>query len=330
MVSTPGLDRVRQVRWGLVLGTAAALMLATRVAEGALLGIGIALVFVYSLARRRVGWRALALAAAAFSFWSALTLVILHVQLGKWFTTGYSLDAMIHPWLVMKFGMPHPNEWKYGLPLATGSYCWWPCSIALGLAGLATVRGRSLSLVFGIAIGCVAFVAFCMAFEYNRGYDWGYGPRYFMPLLVPMGVGGGVALAPLVVAARARESAGRPALARGGPMALAAFAIASGWIRIVPLHWPTVEEHTRQHAALNSAIEEMNLKQALVLAEPGTTGFDELDLTTNLPIDLYPHQDAIIAIEKSPDAAACLRAAFPGRRMYRASGINPVRITPFR
>lgn len=113
-------------------------------------------------------------------------------------------------------------------------------------------------------------------------------------------------------------------------MALAAFAIASGWIRIVPMLWPPAEELTRHHAALNTAIESMHLENAVVIAEPGTTGFDLLDLTTNLPIDLYPDQDAIIAIGKSPDAAAaCLRSAFPDRRLYRASGNDPVRITPF-
>jgi hypothetical protein len=330
VVSTPGLDRTRQFVWGIVLGCAAAFMLATRPADGAFLGLGLAFVFLYVLARRRVGWRALATATAGFAFWSALTLVILRVQLGKWFTTGYSLNAVIHPWNVVKYSMPHPNEWKYGLPLATGSYCWWPASMALGLAGLATARGRSLSLVWAIAVGCVAYVTYCSFLDLGqRGFDWGYGPRYLMPLLVPMGAGGGVALAPLVVAARERSTAGRSALARGGPMALAAFAIASGWVRIVPLHWPTVEQHTRRHAGLNTAIDKMHLQNAVVIAQPGTTGFDSLDLTTNLPIDLYPQQDVIIAIEKTPDAASCLRAAFPGRHFYRASGVDDVHITPF-
>jgi hypothetical protein len=331
VVTTPGLDRRRQLRWGVVLGCASAFMLATRPADGAFLGVGMAPVFLYWLARRRVGGRALAAATAAFAFWSALTLVILRVQLGKWFTTGYALNADIHPWNVVKYSMPKPSEWKYGLPLATGAYCWWPASMALGLAGLATVRGRSLGLVWAMAVGCVGYVIYYMFLDLGqRGpFDWGYGPRYLMPLLLPMSAGGGVALAPLVVAARERGTAGRSALARGGPMALAAFAIACGWLRIVPLHWPTVEQHTRHHAALNAAIEQKHLEDAVVLAQPGTTGFDSLDLTTNLPIDLYPRQDVIIAIEKTPDAASCLRAAFPGRRFYRASGTSDVRITPF-
>jgi len=330
MVATPGLDRRRQVIWGAVLGCAASMMVATRPADGAFLGIGIAVVFVYALARRRVGWRALAVATGSFAFWSAVTLVILRVQLGKWFTTGYALEAVIHPWNVVKYSTPLPNQWKYGLPLATGAYCWWPCSMALGLAGLAMARGRSLSLVTALAVGCVAYVIFYSFLDLGqRGYDWGYGPRYLMALIVPMGAGGGVALAPLAVAARRSHGAGRPALARGGPLALAAFAIASGWIRVVPLHWPTVEQHTRRHAGLSTAVAKMHLTNAVVLAAPGTSGIDPLDMTSNLPVDLYPDQDAIIAIDKPPNAVGCLRAEFPGRRFYRASGVDDVRITPF-
>ncbi len=329
VVATPGLERKRQYRWGIVLGCTAAFMLATRPADGAFLGLGIALVFVYELARRRVGWRALAIAAAGFAFWSAVTLVILRVQLGKWLSTGYSLNAVFHPWNVVKYSWPQPNQWKYGLPLATGAYCWWPASMALGLAGLATVRGRSLALLWAITLGCVGYVVYYMYLDVGqRGFDWGYGPRYLMPLLLPMCAGGGVALAPLVVAARQRSTAGRSALARGGPMALAAFAIACGWVRIVPLHWPTVEQHTRRHAGVNIAVDGMHLRNALVLVQPGTTGSDTGDLTTNLPIDLYPQQDVIIAVDKAPEAASCLRAAFPTRRFYRASGTEIVHITP--
>ncbi|HEY8040151.1 MAG TPA: hypothetical protein VIF15_10175, partial [Polyangiaceae bacterium] len=275
MVATPGLSAARQRWWGLVLGSAAVLGVATRPADGAFVGIGMAALFVYVLVRRRVGWRAFVMATVGFAFWTGLCLVILRLQLGKWFTTGYSLNAVIHPWNVVKYSMPQPREWKYGLPLATGAYCWWPCSMGVGLAGLAMLRGRALGLVWAMALGCVPYIVYCMWLDLGqRGYDWGYGPRYLMVLCVPMAVGGAVALAPLTVAARERLTAGRSAFARGGPLALALFAVVCGWVRIVPLVWPTVASHVQKHSGLNAAIEALHLKNAIVVAQEGTTGFD--------------------------------------------------------
>ena len=332
MVSTPGLTRPRQLRWGVVLGFASGLMLATRPADGAFLGFGIAVLFAYALVRGRVGWRALASASAAFGLWSALTLVILRLQLGQWWTTGYSLLAVNHPWAAIKYSWPEPNQWKYGLPLATGAYCWWPCSLPLGLAGLATLRGRGRGLAVAMALGCLPYTAYITSLEFGRGYDWGYGPRYAMVWLVPMAIGGGVALAQLSVAARRHTLGGATALARGGPLALAIFAVASTWLRIVPLVWPPVAEHTRRHSSLQRAIEDAHLEDAVVIASEGTTGFSDLDLATNLPVDLYPEQDAIIAIDRhnANEAAECLRAAFPDRRLYSASGASEIRLAPWK
>src|ERR1019366_6627971 len=85
---------------------------------------------------------------------------ILRLQLGKWFTTGYSLNAVLHPWNIVKYSKPLPNQWKYGLPLATASYCWWPCSMSLCLAGLAMLRGRALGLVTAFVFGCLPYIAY--------------------------------------------------------------------------------------------------------------------------------------------------------------------------
>jgi hypothetical protein len=332
VVSTPGLPRDRQVRWGIVLGCAAALMLATRPADGALLGIGLATVFLYySLARRRVGWRALVGATAGFGIWALAVLVILRLQLGKWWTTGYSLAPIYYPWMEPHYTLPQPNEWKYGLPLATGSFCWWPCSLPLGLAGLAMLQGRARGLAVALALGCMPYLAFVTYVDFGRGFDWGYGPRYAMVLLVPMAVGGGVALAPLSVAARRQALRRGTALARGGPLALAIFAVVSGWLRIVPLLWPPFFDHTRRHGGLERAVEEAHLKNAVVIAAPRTTGFSERDLETNFPVDLYPDQDVIIASDNATpqEAAACLRAEFPGRKLYSASGVDDVHIVPW-
>jgi hypothetical protein len=331
MVATPRLSPERQGWWGLALGSAALFDVAVRPADGAFVGFGAAVLFLYLVARRRVGWRAFAMALFGVGIWGALMLVILRLQLGKWFTTGYSLNAVLHPWNIVKYSKPLPNQWKYGLPLATASYCWWPCSMSLGLAGLAMLRGRALGLVTAFVFGCLPYIVYAEYLDLGqRGYDWGYGPRYLMVLLVPMAVGSAVALAPLTVAARARVTAGASALVRGGPLALVAFAVVSGLVRVAPLVWPTVADHTRRHSALSRAVEEAGLRNAIVVATPGTTGFSDVDLTTNLPIDLYPDQDVILAIDRQTprEAAACLRAAFPGRSLYSASGVGEVHISP--
>jgi hypothetical protein len=331
-VSSPGLSARQRWGWGVVLGGASAMLLATRPAEGATMGIGIALGFVVVLAQGRVRWQSLAAASLGFAGCALVALVILRLQLGKWFSTGYSLNAIIYPWNITKYDMPKANEWKYGLPLATSSYCWWPCCLPLGLAGLASLRGRSAALLAAFGAGSLFYVIY---FEWldtgqrGMGVDWGYGPRYLMLLAVPMAVGGGISIASLAAAARLKNVSGRSAMTVGGPMALVVCAIALGWARIAPLVWPTVAEHTRRHGGLSAAIAQMQLKDAIVIAKPGTTGFDSLDVTTNMPVDLYPGQDVIIAVERSADTSACLRRAFPGRKVFSASGADPVRIVPY-
>jgi hypothetical protein len=72
------------------------------------------------------------------------------------------------------------------------------------------------------------------------------------------------------------------------------------------------------------------LSNAVVLATHGTTAFQAIDLPTNLPIDLYPDQDVIVAIDRQTplEAAECLRGAFPARKLYTASGVDDVHIVP--
>jgi len=330
-VGTPGLPRQRQILWGLVLGTASVHMVATRPADGAFMGIGIALVFLWMLVRRQVGWRAFVFGTAAFAFWTALMLGILRLQLGRWFTTGYALNAVIHPWNIVKYSKPQLHEWKYGLPLATGAYAWWPASMPLGLAGLSHVRGRARALVFAMVVSCLPYITYQEYLDLGqRGIDWGYGPRYLMILMVPMMLGSVAILAPLTRAALSHAGSLRSPLARGGPLALVLMAVVTAWFRIVPLEWATTAEHTYKHSALNRAIDAAGLKNAVVLTAYGTTEFSDLDLTTNYPIDLYPDQDVIIALDRQQpkEATECLRSAFPTRRLYHASGREEVRIVP--
>lgn len=330
-VTAPGLDRRRQWLWGAVLGTAAMHGIMARPADGAFMGIGVALVFVAAMIRRQVAWRGFAGAAATFAFWGAFMLVVLRLQIGKWFTTGYALNAVIHPWNVVKFSKPGLGEWKYGLPLATGAYCWWPASMPLGLAGLTRLRGRARALTFAMAVSCIPYVVFCMYLDLGqRGFDWGYGPRYLMVLVVPMAIGGGVALGPLTRAALSRTTSEASALRRGGPLAIVLLAVLSSWIRIVPYEWATLADHTRKHSAVNRAIDDADIHHAIVLVSNGTTEFSDIDLTTNYPVHLYPDQDVLIALERNQpkEAVDCLRGSYPGRALYKASGRDDVRLTP--
>ena len=99
---------------------------------------------------------------------------------------------------------------------------------------------------------------------------------------------------------------------------------ASAEVRVAPI--------ARDDAAgTQRAIEDAHLEHALVIASDGTTGFSDLDLATNLPLDLYPDQETIIAIDRhdANDAVDCLHSAFPDRKIYSAYGSSEVRIKPW-
>ena len=79
----------------------------------------------------------------SFAFFGGFTLILLRLQLGEWFKTGYAIfDASFIRGTETMLSWPKPNEVRYGVPLATGSYCWWPAAPALGLAGLIVALGR--------------------------------------------------------------------------------------------------------------------------------------------------------------------------------------------
>jgi hypothetical protein len=333
MIVTPDTPPEGKRRWAIVLGGVAVLGVAVRPADGAFVALGAALVFLYYLVRGRVGWSPLAVATAMTALSAGIFLVILRVQIGRWFTTGYALNETLHPWNIVKYTKPTPAQWKYSLPLATAAYCWWPCSFGLGLAGLSMLRGRARALNVAFALGCLPYIGYMEWLDLGqRGYDWGYGPRYLMVLIVPLAIGGAVALAPLTVAARDRWSSGGSALSRGGPLALAIFAVVSCLIRVTPLVWPTVADQTKKHTAVQRAVADAHLTNAVVIATKGTTSFQEIDLTTNLPVDLYPDQDVVIAIdrERLDDAVQCIRYEFPERTVYLASGVNEIVLSRWR
>jgi hypothetical protein len=328
-VSEPNLPSPDQGRWGAVLGAGAALLLATRPGDGATLGLGLFVYFVYALVRRRIGGHALAVAVAVGGFVSGATLVILRMQLGRWFQTGYALTETFYPWAKVAWSLPNANEYKWGIPLAAGSYCWWPCSPAVGFAGLAALKGRARRLAFVFFLGAIPLILLCTLNEFGRGYDFGYGPRYELPLLVPMAVGTGVILADLWT--RARSSvAGASALSLGGPAAIALAAVVVGVVRIAPYLYPYAYADLHSHNRLKEAIEDStDLHNAIVFGGVGLNTTDPLDLTENLPLDLYANQDVLVAIDRGPDETRCVQEKYRGRKFYRAIPTDPVRIVRY-
>jgi hypothetical protein len=318
-------------RWGAALGALAALLLATRPGDGACLGVGLFLYFVYALARRRVPWRVLGAIAATFAVVGGFTLVILRVQLGKWFVTGYSLTQVFYPWAKVAWSVPKPEEFKWGFTLGTGTYGWWPLSPAIGLAGMAALRGRARRMGFVFFFSCIPLLVFYTMAEFGRGWAMGYGPRYQLPLVVPMAVGGGVVLGQLWSRAKARVGQGiaeGTALAAAGPAAVALTAVLFGVWRIGALVYPFTYNDVQTHNRLHEAIAKARLKDAIVFGNGTLTDTDQLDLPENLPLELYPDQDVLIAVDHNADEMRCVRRAYPDRKAYRAVFGSPVRLVP--
>jgi hypothetical protein len=285
------------------------------------------LCFAFDLVRRRIGWRAIAAAGIVFGAIGGLTLVILRLQLGRWFATGYSISEIIYPWNKFAYSFPKPNEYKWGIPLGTGAYCWWPCSPAVGLLGVAALRRTARRFPFVFFVSYVPFLAFYTALEVGRGWDFGYGPRYELPLVVPMAVGTGVVLAHLW--ARATAKGDESAFARGGPVAVALAAVLVGVVRLAPLMYPPVFADVKGHNRLRDAIDDEKLKNAVVIGGAGLQVSDLKDLPENLPLSYFPDQDVLVAIDSGPETSKCVRQLYPHRTVYRAVPSEPIRFTRF-
>ena len=325
-------DTVRPGRdgWlkGALLGTTAALMIAARPADGLTLGVGLFAYFVVALARRRLGLWAVVSAAVAFVAWGVLSLVILHAQVGQWFKTGYSITELYYPWNKLTFSAPKPDEIRAGFPLASGSYCWWPCAPAIGLAGLASLRGRARRIAFVMFASFVPFFTFYTLFDIGRHGDFGYGPRYEFPCVVPMAIGAGVLMARLWAQASRRILA-KSALSMGGPLALALTAGIIGLVRIAPLVYPGATSEIHDHNLLQEAIVKAKLHNTVIIAKDGISNVDSMDLTEDLPLQFYPDQDVLIARSASDASNDCVRKEFAHRTILIAEKVkDEVRLRP--
>jgi hypothetical protein len=317
VLSRPELSGRAQRRWGILLGAAAALLISARPADGSTLGLGLFAYVAFALAKRRIRLTALASPLATFSVVAFGALIILRLQLGEWFKTGYSLIPIFHPWDSVAWSPPRADEYRWGFPLAAGAYCWAPCSPAVGLAGLASLRGDARRLATVLFVGCSALVVLYTLTKFGRVSDWGYGPRYDLPCIVPMAVGTGVVLEELWNHAR-RPSALVRRVDAYGPVALAVLAVAIAADRIGPRVYAYARERVRSHNRLHEALKRSPLEHAVVFVDRGVNDTDPLDLTENLPIDLYPDQAVLVAIDRGPASIECVRREFPVRALYRA------------
>jgi hypothetical protein len=326
VVSDRGVTRSRATGYGLLLGSAAALGVATRPADGAFLGIGTFLYFLWAARDRRITWRAFAATSLGFLAFAGLTLVILRLQLGAWFQTGYTIAPSIHSEAVLRLSWPQPNELKYGIPLAIGSYMWWPAAPALGIAGLIrALGGQERRVSFMLLLGPLAVLSFYFFVEFGRYFDDGLGPRYFLVLVIPMATGGAALLAPLIEGMVMGIQVPLRWLRRLAPVVLVASAVVYGVVRIKRFVYPVaVAEYMYATAPFRGA-KKLGLKNAIVMIIPDHATADKTNLAQNPPMNLNP--DVLFLIRQSESDEVCARQNFPGRTWYRA-GLDD-NLTPY-
>ncbi|HEY6880775.1 MAG TPA: hypothetical protein VI299_22280 [Polyangiales bacterium] len=298
-------------RSALALGTCLAAMSSARPTDGVLLASGIVLVLAVAAWRGSVPKRELAVAGATFTGWMALTLGILRAQLGVWFQTGYALTDVLRPWAKLVIDLPARDQWTYALPLAAGTYCWWPCSIALGVGGLTLAR-RARPLVSMLAIGTLALLAFYVFVDFARLRYWAYGPRYQLPVVVALSVGGAVWLSPL--------------LARRWSALMVTVSFAGALLAIAAQLYPAAQREAHARSAVFRAIARERVHHAVVWVGQGELSSHPSALTQNLASDL--DADVIILARRSHADVACARERYPDRRFYRALGLGEVTLVP--
>jgi hypothetical protein len=310
----------RAFGYGLGLGAATALGLATRPSDGGALGVGIFFYFVWALARGRIGWRAFVGTTLSFLFFAGLTLVILRLQVGTWFQTAYSITVSVHPEGELRLSAPMPHQLRIQIPLAVGSYYWWPAALALGFAGyVRMLGGREARVPFMLVTSAFALMGFYSFVEYGRIWYDGLGPRYVLPVVVMAAPGTAALLAPLLhhaMAASRTIALPRLPLRWAFPAALAAASIAGGIYDIAPLVYPVARDENRAATAPLRGAAALGLKNAIVMLEPGKLPADWWNLAQNAPFD--PHPDVLFLTRKSDADEACARQHFPGRTWYRA------------
>ncbi len=323
------LDDVKpraRIGWGILLGAAGAFALAIRPLDGLALGTPVAVYFLWSIVKKRVATPALVATVASFVFWGGLTLVLLRLQIGVWFKTGYGIAGQLRDLPAIGFSLPKANELAPVLGFDKGPMWWWPCHLALGGLGLTMSRHRSRQVVGLLgAAAIVQTLAYVFVDLGRDGEDSGYSPRYHLPIIIPLSVGTAVALAPLVE--RALEHGGAW-LARTAPLALAGIAVAIGVRNSGEDVYPGYRIGLHEKRALFRAIETADLRNAVVVVRDGELAMQAWDLTQNLPTATNPNVYIITDFRAGEDMQ-CARRTFADRRWYRAAGKSEVTLTPF-
>jgi hypothetical protein len=320
-IVTPRLSRRRALFFGVLLGSATALGLATRPSDGGFLGVGVFLYFAQALLRRKVSLFAFLGTCIGFACCGGLTLVILRLQVGTWFATGYSVTPLFHPEGKLILSFPTPYELKFGIPLATGSYCWWPVAPALAAVGLVrALGGRMRGVSFMLAVSSLCLVGFYSFVQFGRGADDGLGPRYVMPIVVAIGAGTGAALAPIVArlvgAVRSLDVTRLRRVRDYGPALLVFASAVYGVVRIAPRTYPVAyAEHHLATGPLRTA-REKQLKRAIVLIYPEDAVQGWWNINQNAPMD--PKPAVLFLARRSAADEVCAREHFPHRKWYRA------------
>jgi hypothetical protein len=319
MTSPETPDRLRW-RWGLALGAATSFMASARPGEGALLGSGVFLYFAYCVARKRVSLKSFLAMGSVFTLVIGLTLVILRLQIGRWFKTGYDVTEVFHPWAKMVLKPASPSELKYVLQLDAGAWFWWPAAPALAVAGLLTLRGKGREIAFALTSGTAALLFFFYYPQFQHQQSTGFGPRFHLPLVVPLAIGGAALLCPLFgVTEKGRTRFGAP-----GAIALAAIVL--GVVRIAPLVYPEAWFDQHRRTAVLRAIKEAHLHHAVVTVTRHEVWFDPLDQAQNLPRDPLP--DVLILHDFGGPDIECGKKEFADRYWYHAKGMEEATLEP--
>ena len=278
--------------------------------------------FARALLQRRVSAPAFLGTCAGFLCFGGLTAVILRLQLGAWFQTGYAVTPLFHPEGKLSLSLPGPAELKYGIPLATGSYCWWPAAPALGILGLVrALGGRERRVAFMLSVSSLCLVGFYCLVEFGRGGDDGLGPRYILPVVVAQAAGTGAALAPalarLVACIGALDLAAFRRFGVYGPALLLLASAAYGVRTLAPMTYPVAYEENHAATGPLRAARKAGLHRAIVMLIPGQLPAHQANLAQNPPLD--PDPDVLFLIRNGPSDERCAERHFPGRTWYRAT-----------
>jgi hypothetical protein len=176
-----------------------------------------------------------------------------------------------------------------------------------------------------LGLGTVLTVAFYTAVTFGRYTDFGYGPRFELPVVVALAVGSGALVARMLHGTSARQSA-RGALALAGPAVLMLAALTVGVVRLVPIMYPFAHDILWKRSALYRAIRAAHLHHAVVTVASGDVYGGPLLDTQNDPND--PDGEVIIVGETVPGDVDCARRWYKDRKFYRAVGQADVVLNP--